>query len=98
MTNIVKGLQSVAGGDFGVMVLRKEGVVDELVREDSLRTLAASNTILALVLIGVLVLQTGQWYAEKREGAERKEWAEKEARDAKEGKSQRRMSSSGRKL
>lgn len=29
--------------------------------------MAASNTILALVLIGVLVLQAGQWYAEKRD-------------------------------
>ena len=39
-------------------------------REDSLRVLAASNTILALVLIGVLVLQGGQWYAEKKEEQE----------------------------
>ncbi|KAF2435035.1 secretory component protein-like protein shr3 [Tothia fuscella] len=39
-------------------------------REDSLRVLAASNTILALVLIGVLVLQAGQWYAQKKEEAE----------------------------
>ncbi len=29
--------------------------------------LSASNTILALVLVGVLVLQIGQWYAERRE-------------------------------
>ena len=36
-------------------------------REDSLRVLAASNTILALVLVGVLVLQAGQWYAERKD-------------------------------
>lgn len=39
-------------------------------REDSLRVLAASNTILALVLVGVLVLQAGQWYAERKESDE----------------------------
>lgn len=39
-------------------------------RDDSLRVLAASNTILALVLMGVLVLQAGQWYAERKEGQE----------------------------
>jgi len=31
---------------------------------------AASNTILALVLVGVLVLQVGQWYAQRKEEAE----------------------------
>lgn len=36
-------------------------------RVDSLKVLAASNTILALVLVGVLVLQAGQWYAERKE-------------------------------
>jgi Tfp pilus assembly protein PilO len=36
-------------------------------REDSLKVLAASNTILALVLVGVLVLQAGQWYAERKD-------------------------------
>ena len=39
-------------------------------REDSLKVLAASNTILALVLVGVLVLQAGQWYAERKEEQE----------------------------
>ncbi len=51
-------------------------------REDSMRVLAASNTILALVLVGVLVLQAGQWYAEKREAAEAKEFKEREAKEA----------------
>ncbi|KAL2017726.1 hypothetical protein VTK56DRAFT_1751 [Thermocarpiscus australiensis] len=36
-------------------------------REDSLRVLSASHVILALVLVGVLVLQAGQWYAERKE-------------------------------
>ena len=39
-------------------------------REDSLKVLSASNTILALVLLGVLVLQAGQWYAERKQGQE----------------------------
>lgn len=39
-------------------------------REDSLRVMAASNTILALVLVGVLVLQAGQWYAQRKEQEE----------------------------
>lgn len=42
-------------------------------REDSLKVLAASNTILALVLVGVLILQAGQWYAQKKEVAELEE-------------------------
>ena len=42
-------------------------------REDSLKVMAASNTILALVLVGVLVLQAGQWYAQKKEAAEMEE-------------------------
>jgi hypothetical protein len=36
-------------------------------REDSLRVMSASRVILALVLVGVLVLQAGQWYAERKE-------------------------------
>jgi len=47
-------------------------------REDSLRVLSASHVILALVLVGVLVLQAGQWYAERKE-AEEVAKAEKEA-------------------
>ena len=52
----------------------------EIGREDSLRVLAASNTILALVLVGVLVLQAGQWYAEKKD----KEADEKFAKEKEE--------------
>ncbi|KAK3310593.1 Shr3 amino acid permease chaperone [Chaetomium strumarium] len=36
-------------------------------REDTLRVMSASRVILALVLVGVLVLQAGQWYAERKE-------------------------------
>lgn len=39
-------------------------------REDSLKVMAASNTILALVFLGVLVLQAGQWYAERKDNEE----------------------------
>ncbi|KAL2004876.1 hypothetical protein VTN00DRAFT_3149 [Thermoascus crustaceus] len=57
-------------------------------REDSLKVLAASNTILALVLVGVLVLQAGQWYAERKDAQEyesllqqRKNAAEKDPKE-----------------
>lgn len=105
LTNIVKGLEAVAKGEFTVPetfaagtagAAVSGGLVDDLVKEDSLRTLAASNTILALVLIGVLVLQSGQWYAEKRESKDREAWALKDARDAKEGKPRRGSSSKGK--
>ena len=71
ITNIVKGLRTMSSGyfdsdDFKNAKARFDGEVI-LGREDSLRVLSASNTILALVLIGVLVLQAGQWYAEKRD-------------------------------
>ena len=66
ITNIVKGLRMVTDGMYGVA---QEVTGGEVVigREDSLRVLAASNTILALVLVGVLVLQAGQWYAERKD-------------------------------
>lgn len=48
-------------------------------REDSLKVLSASNTILALVLVGVLILQAGQWYAERREADDYEEQDRKEA-------------------
>ena len=64
IANIVKGLRIVTMGIYGV----PEGSTEIAIgREDSLRVLAASNTILALVLVGVLVLQAGQWYAERKE-------------------------------
>jgi hypothetical protein len=64
ITNIVKGLRIVTLG----YPMPEEGSDDLVIgREDSLRVLAASNTILALVLVGVLVLQAGQWYAERKD-------------------------------
>lgn len=67
ITNIVKGLRIVTAGSYGAV----EGDTEIAIgREDSLRVLAASNTILALVLVGVLVLQAGQWYAERKDAAE----------------------------
>ncbi|KAI1660232.1 Shr3 amino acid permease chaperone [Daldinia decipiens] len=86
VANIVKGLRLVSAGawdadDFDpatVGVGRPgAGAGDPLTggeiilgREDSLKVLAASNTILALVLVGVLVLQAGQWYAERKDDEE----------------------------
>lgn len=70
LTNIVKGLRIVSSGNYGEILQDQNiqpvegGIIG---REDSLKVLAASNTILALVLVGVLVLQAGQWYAERKE-------------------------------
>ncbi|WEW59736.1 Protein csh3 [Emydomyces testavorans] len=69
IANIVKGLRIVTAGDYGASAAREDA--DQILgREDSLKVLAASNTILALVLVGVLVLQAGQWYAERKEREE----------------------------
>lgn len=74
VANIVKGLRMVSADywnseDFfahkAEAVAGQQNVV--LGKEDSLKVLAASNTILALVLVGVLVLQVGQWYAERKD-------------------------------
>ncbi|GLB07926.1 hypothetical protein AtubIFM57258_003294 [Aspergillus tubingensis] len=77
IANIVKGLRLVSGGVYGDELVKSGGGEGDdveqgqiLGREDSLKVLAASNTILALVLVGVLVLQAGQWYAERKEAQE----------------------------
>jgi hypothetical protein len=80
IANIVKGLRMASAGEYGGIpgslgeaVGGTEGDDDAdayLGREDSLKVLSASNTILALVLVGVLVLQAGQWYAERKEQQE----------------------------
>ncbi|KXT00081.1 hypothetical protein AC578_5794 [Pseudocercospora eumusae] len=80
IANIVKGLRTVTMGAYGTKELGKEDtLVDKALegtegqyigREDTLRVLSASNTILALVLVGVLILQAGQWYAERKEAEE----------------------------
>ncbi|KAF2657300.1 Shr3 amino acid permease chaperone [Lophiostoma macrostomum CBS 122681] len=71
LTNIVKGFRVVTVGIYGADHDLPEGAADDYIsREDTLRVFAASNTILALVLVGVLVLQAGQWYALRKEEAE----------------------------
>jgi len=77
IANIVKGLRAVAAAawddpDAAADRIHAGPLTGEVVlgREDSLRVLSASNTILALVLVGVLVLQAGQWYAERKEADE----------------------------
>jgi mannose/fructose/N-acetylgalactosamine-specific phosphotransferase system component IID len=85
ITNIVKGLRIVTSGVYGISEGSNEIVVG---REDSLRVLAASNTILALILVGVLVLQAGQWYAERKESEEVAKF-EKEQEEKKEAKGQK---------
>lgn len=77
MANIVKGLRVISGGRYDAELVEGElavgvkgampGEEKPLGRDDSLKVLSASNTILALVLVGVLVLQAGQWYAERKQ-------------------------------
>ncbi|KAI0136615.1 ER membrane protein SH3 [Xylariales sp. AK1849] len=75
IANIIKGLRTVSAGiwDDPEFTRKVDGpLTGEVVlgREDSLKVLAASNTILALVMVGVLVLQAGQWYAERKDKEE----------------------------
>ena len=72
----------VSGGDYTGGVVEGEGAEFTVGREDSLRVLAASDAILALVLVGVLVLQAGQWYAERKD----RQMEEKIEKEEKEGK------------
>lgn len=87
IANIVKGMRVVTSGVYGNPTL-VEGQTDDsgdyLSREDSLKVLAASDTILALLLVGVLILQAGQWYANKKEADEIEEMDKKH--DVKEAK------------
>lgn len=104
IANIIKGLRMVDEGSYGLNNLAeltedaKDNVdyagydVDTgdsvLGREDNLKVLAASNTILALVLVGVLVLQVGQWYAERTDEKVRKEFEAKEREEQEKEKSE----------
>lgn len=109
ITNIVKGLRIVTDGKYGLVNLDEltQDQMDEinlagfdretgntvLGREDNLKVLAASNTILALVLVGVLMLQAGQWYAERSDERERKKLMEEEMEAKKEATSPERTTS-----
>ncbi|KAG5664213.1 hypothetical protein KAF25_006798 [Fusarium avenaceum] len=89
VANIVKALRSVSAEIWtndGFDGKTHEGEAGELIlgREDSLKVLSASNTILALVLVGILVLQAGEWYAEKKEADDAAAVDAKEAAEKKE--------------
>ena len=77
IANIVKGLRTVSAGAYSGLADVSETKPLEtgafINREDSLKVLAASNTILALILVGILVLQVGQWYAQRKEAQELEE-------------------------
>ena len=83
-SNIIRGLKIATDGKYDTpdeSTMRaaeaaasgKAKMGEYVGREDSLKVVAASNTILALVLVGILVLQGGQWYAQKKEAAEMEE-------------------------
>jgi len=67
-TNVIRGMRSIALNEYG----------EDMGKVESMQVLAATNTIMALVLLGVLTLQAGQAYAEKKE----KEELEKMQQDA----------------
>lgn len=97
IANIVKGLRIITLGEYGANVPGQEAE-QILNREDSLKVLAASNTILALVLVGVLVLQAGQWYAERKEREEVEDLDKKdEAKREKDAPKVTRQSSAAKK-
>lgn len=96
LANIIKGLRIVSDGTYGLgfkeMNQDQLDNVDTtgydvdtgdsvLGREDNLKVLAASNTILALVLVGVLVLQVGQWYADRTDEQTLKEFQAAEEKE-----------------
>ena len=99
ISNIVKGMRIVDIGVYGIGLPPvsdgegkpiggagdfSEGDGQVLGREDNLKVLSASNTIVALVLIGVLVLQAGQWYADRQDEKSKKKWAKEDAAAAAE--------------
>ncbi|KAJ5129857.1 uncharacterized protein N7515_005896 [Penicillium bovifimosum] len=76
IANIVKGLRLASAGRYGAELATNPEEKDRILgREDSLKVLSASNTILALVLVGILVLQAGQWYAERKDAQEDESFA-----------------------
>ena len=89
VANIAKGMRTIASGIYEADLVKGESTLGTtssapgeevpLGRDDSLRVMAATNTILALVLVGVLVLQAGQWYAERKEGQEVEKYREERA-------------------
>lgn len=85
IANIVKGFRAVSAGIWNDPAWQGEKhdgpLTGEIVlgREDSLKVLSASNTILALVLAGILVLQAGQWYAERKDTEDMEEYEKLEA-------------------
>jgi hypothetical protein len=95
VANIVKGLRLVSGGVYGSELESNDD--DMLGREDSLKVLSASNTILALVLVGILVLQAGQWYADRKDTQEAQKLASRKTNtlSASGGSSGRKESSPG---
>ena len=82
ITNIVKGLRIVTLGSYDEAGESGEPGVG---REESLKILAASNTILALVLVGILVLQAGQWYAERKEEDENAKYVQEQEDKGRKG-------------
>ena len=75
LTNTVRGLKVVGERAYETKVavdaeMAKAGDYVEVSREEGLSVLAATNAILALMLLGVLVLQCGQWYADRKQKQE----------------------------
>ena len=75
LTNTVRGLKVVGERAYETKIpvdaeTARVGDYVEVSREEGLSVLAANNAILALMLLGVLVLQCGQWYADRKQKQE----------------------------
>jgi ER membrane protein SH3 len=105
--NIIKGLRIATQGTYGKELggldaddvdaggQDEDGRVSVVGREDNLKVLSASNTILALVLVGVLILQAGQWYAERADEKEKVKIREQEEKEKVEREEESEGGSSG---
>lgn len=72
-TNMIRGLRTIEAKAYST----------EVPRVDTLRVVAATQVILALVMVGVLVLQSGQWYAESKQEKEMEVFRKEDEAEAK---------------
>ncbi|KAJ5895060.1 hypothetical protein N7495_006751 [Penicillium taxi] len=85
IANIVKGMRLATAGKYGAALATNPDDSEQILgREDSLKVLSASNTILALVLVGILILQAGQWYAERKDAQDIAKFAASKKEEEKE--------------
>ncbi|MCJ1308861.1 hypothetical protein MMC25_002516 [Agyrium rufum] len=96
LSNTISGLRTITarayGGDMDYLEAVRQGLegqdkgeLVEVSREEGMSVMAASNAIMALILLGVLVLQAGQWYADRKQEQEEEKMDEGEKDRGREG-------------